>query len=244
MSSQTAAVLVDTPAATLDPRRDALRDLRAVSPGVIPFGIFLGVTVTVTGTSAFAGIFGAAFVYGGSGQLATISVLHLGATLLAAVTAGVVVNARILLYGAALEPWFRTQPRWFRLLGPQFVLDQTYLSTVGRPAYRDDDEQFRSYWLWLALSLLGVWTTAVGTGIALAPLVPDMPHLILVGTGLFVAMLVPRLVTLPNCVAALTATATALLVAQVAPQAAILAGAVAGVAAASRVRHGSKEVSS
>ena len=89
-----------------------------------------------------------------------------------------------------------------------------------------------------------MWTAAVGTGIALGPLVPDMPHLILVGTGLFVAMLVPRLVTLPNCVAALTAAVTALLVAQVAPQAAILVGAVAGVAAASLVRPGPSAVSS
>ena len=71
-----------------------------------------------------------------------------------------------------------------------------------------------------------------------------MPHLILVGTALFLAMLVPRLVSLPSCVAALAAAVTALLVAQVAPQVAILVGALAGVAAASLVRTRPSEVSS
>ena len=216
---------------TLDPRRDALRDLRAVAPGVIPFGMFLGMTITITGSGAFAGLFGAAAVYAGSAQLATISVLHLGSGLLTAVAAGVVVNARILLYGAALEPWFRSQPRWFRLLGVQFVLDQTYLATVERPGYRNS-ALFRRYWLWIGLSLLGVWLAAVGTGIALGPLVPDMPHLVLVGTALFTAMLVPRLVSRPSCLAAAAATLAALVTSQVAPTAAILAGAATGVLAA------------
>jgi predicted branched-subunit amino acid permease len=227
----TIAPSVETTSRALDPRRDALRDLRTVAPGVIPFGMFLGVTITVTGTGALAGLLGAAAVYAGSAQLATISVLHLGSGLLAAVAAGVVVNARILLYGAALEPWFRSQPRWFRLLGVQFVLDQTYLSAVERPEYRDS-AVFRRYWLWMGLSLLGVWLAAVGTGVALGPLAPDMPHLILVGTAMFVGMLVPRLVNRASCVAAAAAAVAALGASHVAPTAAILAGAAAGVLAA------------
>jgi len=219
---------------TLDPRRDALRDLRTVMPGVIPFGFFLGVTVSVTHTGALAGLAGAVLVYGGSAQLATTTVLHLGSGLLTAVAAGLVVNARILLYGAALEPWFRNQPRWFRLVGAQFLLDQTYLSAVERPAYHQPGARaaFRRYWLWHALSLLAVWVVAVGSGMALGPLIPDMPHLVLVGTGMFVALLVRRLVTLQTCVGAVAAAGTALLVAHVAPHLAVLAGAAAGVAVA------------
>ena len=60
------------PALALDPRRDALRDLRTVLPGVVPFGIFLGMTVTLTGSGAAAGLLGAGLVYGGSAQLTTI----------------------------------------------------------------------------------------------------------------------------------------------------------------------------
>jgi len=216
------------------PRRDALRDLRTVAPGVIPFGMFLGMTVTITGTGIFAGLLGAPVVYAGSAQLTTITMLHLGSGLLTAVAAGAALNARFLLYGAALEPWFRDQPRWFRLLGPQFVLDQTYVSAAARPVYAEEGgrSDFRSYWLWLATSLLAVWSGAVSAGIVLAPLLPDVPHLVLVGTAMFVALLVPRLVSRTSCVAALAAAVTALLVEQAAPDVAILAGAAAGVVAA------------
>jgi predicted branched-subunit amino acid permease len=212
----------------LDPRRDALRDLRTVAPGVLPFGMFLGLTVAVTGTGWVPGLAGAALVYGGSAQLATTTLLSLGAGLLTAVTAGVVVNARLLLYGTALEPWFRGQPRWFRLLGPQFLIDQTYLSAVERPAYRGAPA-FRRYWLWLGLTLLAVWMSSVGAGIAFAPLVPDMPHLVLVGTGLFVALLVPRLVDRASWASAAGGAGGALAVSAVAPGLAILAGALVGV---------------
>jgi predicted branched-subunit amino acid permease len=216
---------------TLRPRRDALADLRTIAPGVVPFGVALGVTISVTSTWWVAGLSGAALVYGGSAQLATTTVLHLGADLLVAVVAGVVVNARLLLYGVALEPWFRSHPLWFRLLGSQFVLDQTYLSAVERPGYLERAE-FRRYWLWLALSLLVVWLVAVGAGIVLAPLLPEMPHLVLVSAALFIGMLVPRLVDLASWVAALAAAGAALLTMHAAPNLAIMSGALVGVAAA------------
>jgi predicted branched-subunit amino acid permease len=132
-----------------------------------------------------------------------------------------------------MEPWFRRQPRWFRLLGPQFLLDQTYLRAVEHPGYRGSPA-FRRYWLWLGLGLLVVWMAAVGAGIALAPLLPDLPHLVLVGTALFVSMLAPRLTTAPSWVAAVTGAGTALVMSGVAPSIAILAGAMAGVAAGAR----------
>jgi hypothetical protein len=118
-------------------------------------------------------------------------VLHLGSGVLAAVGAGALVNARVLLYGAALEPWFRGHRLWFRLLGPQFILDQTYLAAIGRMAYRADE--FRRYWGWLGTLLLLVWTGSVVLGLLAGPLLPPLPHLALVGTALFVAMLVPEL---------------------------------------------------
>jgi predicted branched-subunit amino acid permease len=134
------------------------------------------------------------------------------------------------LYGAALEPWFRDQPRWFRLLAPAYIQDQTYLSTVERPAYRG--AQFRRYWWWLGSTLLVVWTGSVVLGMTVGPLLPDLPHLGLVGTALFVAMLTPRLVTRPDVAAAGGAGLAALVVQAVAPELAILAGTAVGVVCA------------
>ena len=211
-------------------RRAAFRDILAVSPGVVAVGVALGITAQTSGAGAPATVLGAGFVYGGSAQLATITVLHAGSGLLAAVLSGAVVNARLLLYGAALEPRFRQQPLWFRLSAPQFIVDQTYLAASGRDHLRGTD--FRRYWGWLGAALLFVWTGAVVAGLLAGPVLPPLPHLILVGTALFIAMLVPRLVDLASVVAAVTAVLVALVVTRVVPELGILAGALAGVTAA------------
>jgi predicted branched-subunit amino acid permease len=208
----------------------AAKDIAAVAPGVVPFGLMLGVTVASLHAGSAAAVLGAALVFGGSAQLTTVTVLHLGAGLAAAVLSGLVVNARIMLYGAALEPWFRDQPLWFRLLAPHFIQDQTYLSTIGRTGLRGP--AFRRYWTWLGLLLLVVWTGSVVAGLCLGPVLPPLPHLALVGTALFVAMLVPKLVDRTSLVAAVTAAAAALGVVSVLPELGILGGTAAGVVAA------------
>lgn len=209
------------------PRAAGLRDILALSPGVVPFGVMLGVAAVTSGTGGAAAAVGAVTVFGGSAQLTTITLLHLGAGLASALVAGAVVNARIMLYGAALEPWFRHQPLWFRLLAPQFIQDQTYLSAVARKGY--DRATFRRYWAWLAGTLLWVWTGSVILGVLLAPVLPPLPHLGLVGTALFVAMLVPRLGDRPALVGAGVSGLVAVVVSRMAPELGILAGATAGV---------------
>ena len=215
---------------------DAWRDVRAVSAGVVPFGLFLGVTLTAYGEHPLGVLVGAGLVYGGSAQLATSSVLHAGAGLLAALLAGVVVSARMLLYGAALSDRFADQPRWFRWLGPATLLDQTYLSALDRPGYQAAG--FRRYWGWLSLDLLLVWLAAVAVGVVTGPLLPDLPHLVLIGAAMFLAMLVPRLVDRPTVVAAVAGAVTSASTVLVLPGVAVLTGTLAGVTAAMLARRG------
>jgi predicted branched-subunit amino acid permease len=208
---------------------DALRDLRAVSPGIVAFGVFMGLATARMGFGAEA-VLGALLVYGGSAQLASLTLLHLGAGLLTALVSGIAVNARLLLYGAVLAPRFRGQPRWFRLLAPAFIQDQTFLSATGRPQYAGAD--FRRYWWWLSLSILAVWTGSVLGSVLAGRWLPDLPHLVLMGTALFVAMLVPRLVDRRSLTTAATAGAATLVVHLTLPTFAILGGTLAGLAVA------------
>ena len=50
-----------------------------------------------------------------------------------------------------------------------------------------------------AITNVNVW---IALGIGLGPVLPDLPHLGLVGTALFVGLLVPRLTSRPAIVAA------------------------------------------
>jgi predicted branched-subunit amino acid permease len=210
-------------------RSDALRDVLTVAPGVMPFGIALGIVIATSAMGDGAGLLGAALVYGGSAQLTATTMFQQGAGLLAVVGSAVTVNARLLLYSASLAPRFSAQPAWFRFAGAHFIIDQTYLSALARPSYAG--RRFRTYWLWLGLGVMAVWSAAVGIGVALGPQLPTLPHLALAGTALFVGMLMPRICDRPSVAAALTAGAVAPLAAQVVPTAGILAGTAAGMVA-------------
>jgi predicted branched-subunit amino acid permease len=102
--------------------------------------------------------------------------------------------------------------------------------------YREGFDQhagraFRSYWLWLGVGVMVVWTAGVGAGVLIGPRLPPLPHVTLAGAALFIGMLMPRLRDRPSIVAALTAAALAPLIARFLPSAAILTGTLAGLVA-------------
>ena len=136
--------------------RDAWRDVRDVSAGVVPFGLFLGVTLTAYGEHPLAVLTGAAAVYGGSAQLATSTVLHAGAGR-ARRRAGRCGRQRpdAAVRRGACRPLRATSRAGSVGSGPPTLLDQTYLSALNRPDYRA--AEFRRYWGWLSLDLLVVW---------------------------------------------------------------------------------------
>jgi predicted branched-subunit amino acid permease len=212
------------------PRWAAFRDVVEMSAGVVPFGVALGITTATSGVSGTAAVFGGLVVYAGGAQLTTMSLLGMGAGLLPAVLSGAIVQSRALLYGAALAPHFRGQPLWFRLLAPHFIVDQTYLAAEARGSL--PAPVFRRYWCWAGGILGAVWLVAIASGVLVGPLLPPLPHLLLVGTALFIALLVPRLTSALMVVAAGVAAGVALLVSQLSPQIGILAGTLAGMFAA------------
>lgn len=220
--------------ATTAPAYLAVKDTASVSMGIFSFGVALGVTISTLGFGTVPGLVGAAAVYGGSAQLTAVTLVHQGAALLTVVTAAATVNARLLLYSASIAGRFKDQPTWFRWLGPHFVIDQTYLLASARPGL--DQRTFRQYWGWLGASVLVVWMTAIAAGMAIGPLLPPLPHLGLIGTAIFLGLLVPRLTNRTAAAAALTGGLTAAGAALVRPELGILCGAVAGVAAGAVVR--------
>ena len=96
---------------------DAVRDLAPVVLGLAPFAMLIGVTAVRSGLGAGTGVLSSALLLGGSGQLTALTMIAGGASPRALLAAVTLVNARFLLYAAALEPRFRDQPRWFRWVG-------------------------------------------------------------------------------------------------------------------------------
>ena len=206
--------------------RAAGRDLAAMLPSIAPFGVALGVTAVSLHMSGPATVLGAGLVYAGTAQLTAVTLMSTGGVL-SALAAAVLVNSRLLLYGAALEARFRRQSLGFRLLGAHFIIDQTYLAASGR---RDlDDATFRRYWVRLGFGLLVAWTAAVAIGVLLGPALPHLPHLGLVPYAIFAAMLARRLHGRAAVGAAVAGGMMALAASTVLPSLAVPLGALAGV---------------
>jgi predicted branched-subunit amino acid permease len=213
------------------PTQLARTDLLAMSSTMIPFGIALGVTVASLRIGDGASAAGAVLMYAGAAQLSATTMLSNGAAFVAVVLSGVIVNSRLLLYGAALEPAFRNQPWWFRWLGIHFIIDGSFVAAMGRPALMADRTGFRRYWLHFGVLLLSIWTASVTVGVLLAPVLPSLPHIGLIGLALFVSMLMPRLTGRPAMASAATAAVVGPLTTLLVPSLGIIAGACAGVAA-------------
>ena len=83
-----------------------------------------------------------------------------------------VVNARLVLYAAVLEPRFRAQPGWFRWLAPHWIIEPTFALTTARDDLHDPT-RFRRYWMALGALLAGAWTGLVALGVVVGPVLAE-----------------------------------------------------------------------
>jgi predicted branched-subunit amino acid permease len=204
----------------------AVRDTVPVATSIAPLALVIGATAAGAGVPVLVDMAAAAIVFAGAAHLAALTTVAAGAGALTALGTAVLINVRLLLYSAAIQPRFREQPRWFRWLGPALLIDQTYLMVVARDDL-DDPVRFRRYWSCAGGLLLGCWVTTVGLGSVLGPLLPAGLPLDAAAVAVLAGMLVPRLKAWRVAAVALAA----LVVAAVVPGGiGLLVGIVAGVA--------------
>lgn len=177
-------------------RRAAVRDAAPIVVAMLPLALAVGMTVAESDINAWVGWLAAPLVFAGASHLALVSMLGTGVTPIIAVGAALVVNARFAVYGAAISPLFERQPKWFRLVGPHLLVDQSFALIVARPE-RHDPGWMRQYYMTASLALLTMWIAGVAAGIALQPVLPqDWPISaaapIVVGALLGVSIRSPR----------------------------------------------------
>ena len=143
--------------------RAGLRDLAPALIALAPLGVVVGVTVHQTAVSTLVGVGGAPTIFAGTAQLSVLTLLKSGAGVLTIVASATLINARILLYAAVLEPHFRGQPRWFRWLGPHFLVDPTFALVTARQDL-DSPGSFRRYWVSMGAVFVLAWTSLVAVG--------------------------------------------------------------------------------
>jgi 4-azaleucine resistance transporter AzlC len=210
-------------------RRSFLAGMRDFVPlllGALPFGLVLGVTVAASSLPSLAGWSSSWLIFGGSAQLASITLLAAGSPVVPSVTAALVVNARHLMYSAAMVPRFRDQPRWFRWVGPYFLIDQVFALVSVRD---DPPDSWRWYYLGAGILAWTMWLAAVATGILVGATLPSGLSLEFAIPLLFIGLFVPTLVRRPAVLAVLVAVAVTAALHRLPNRSGMLVGALAGM---------------
>jgi len=219
--------------------RRAVLDAIPLFVPAIPFALVLGLTIVESGINPFVGWSSSWIIFGGAAQLTLISLLGSGAAVAAAVTAGLVVNARHLMYSAALAPTFQSQPRWFRWFGPYLLIDQLFALASVR--LDDDPKTFRTYFVAAGLMFWTFWQITIAVGLAIGPVIPDNWNLEFAVPILFLGLVVIALDKYPKLIAAVVGAGVTYLLAGLPSRSGLLVGALVGIVAGTIVERVSND---
>lgn len=143
-------------------RRQLLRDGLAISAYALPVGVVYGLAALQAHFSLLDVVVASVVVLAGGSQFAAAGLIKSGAPWLAIAGVTALINARHLLYSAAVAPYVTGQPRRERAVMAHFLTDETFALSLShfRRIGRFDR---RAYWVaamvifipWILGSALG-----------------------------------------------------------------------------------------
>ncbi len=227
--------LLDPPATRRSQARIALEGMRDMTPmvvGVVPFALAIGSAIGASSLTHAEGLFSTTAILAGSAQMAAVHMLDTGTAGWVVVVSALVINARLLLYGAALAPWFAGQPIWRRLLLPVLVIDQTYFLCRDRFARGDLDAAGRmAYYAGAGSWLMSAWVAAQAAAILVGASAPEWLGLELAAPLVLVGLLATSMSTRAAVSAATAALVIVVVGAGLPLHSAVLVATIGGIAA-------------
>lgn len=208
---------------------------------IFAYGLGFGLVAAQAGFGIGKSVLTSAAIYSGSAQLAAMTLLQTGeATLWALFATILVINARYLLFGAALQPWL-WQAGKLRAYGSLLLLgDSNWMLTMRMIRAGEED---RAYLAGTGLPISIGWLGGTGLGAAAVAVLPRPEAmgfdlmLAAFATSMVTAMTKSRADLMPVLVGAAVALAVAQLVG---PAPAIIAAGLAGGAIAALGAGGQK----
>lgn len=145
----------------------------AMVPGTMVFAAAYGTLAAQKGLTLGEAVLMSALVYGGASQLVALEVWSNPLTLGTIVSLGIVtaiVNARFILMGATLRPWFATLPQWQAYAALNGTVDATWLVAVR---YRGGGGSDASVFAGAGITLWLVWVCSAVPGYLLGAFIAD-----------------------------------------------------------------------
>lgn len=209
---------------------DGMRSVMPLLLGVVPFGLIFGVTAAGSTVGGGLGYASSLIIFAGAAQLATVQLLTEGSAAAVVIATALVINARHLMYSAALAPHFREFPRRWRLGLPYVLTDQAFAVSITRYEAVSDPRYRRWFYFGAAMTLWITWQVTTATGVILGASIPESWSLDFAIPLVFLALLVPALRDRPSVLAAAVGGLVALLAHDVTYNLGLLIGALAGIA--------------
>jgi predicted branched-subunit amino acid permease len=235
------------PAADRRPETPAWRTgARAMVPlmlAVTPQGLTLGLALGQLPTDRLAAWATSSLIYSGSAQLALVSA-YAGGAGLTAVVVTLVINARLLFYGAAMAPLWRDRSLRWRALAGYLLIDPSFALAQERDRQPGTAKAKAAHYLGGAVLLWIWWQTITGIGLALPSVVPHLKALSAAAPLCFVALLAGTVKDRRGLAAAGSALIAGAALATLPGSTGLAVAMVAGVAAGSLIRTRSSGVSS
>lgn len=147
--------------------RGDLTGIAAVCLAVCVIGVSYGATAVTSGLPAWLPIVLSVLVLAGGSEFLFVGIIAAGGGPIAAVLAGLLVNARHLPYGLALPDVLGTG--WRRLLGTHVMNDESVAMALGES---DRERSRAAYWL-CGLGVLLAWPVGALLGVGLGTAVPN-----------------------------------------------------------------------
>jgi 4-azaleucine resistance transporter AzlC len=142
---------------TLD--RSLLRDAAAISAAMIAVGASFGAIAVATGLPTWVPFLMSTAVFAGGAQFMAVGLLAAGNPI-AAVFAGLLLNARHLPFGLAVSETVGSR-WWHRLLGSHLMTDEVVAFTLAQP---DRVRRRRTYWV-IGIVLFTSWNVGTLLGV-------------------------------------------------------------------------------
>jgi 4-azaleucine resistance transporter AzlC len=193
--------------------RDGVRAALPLGLADLAFGTWFGVLAHTAGMGDVAAVVMSATTFAGSAQFAAASVLGAGGSVVAAVTAAVMLNLRYGPIGLSAAPAL-PRPRWRTALTAQLVVDESWAIAQRGPGRIDHHLLIGS-----GLALYASWVSGTAVGMLAGGLIADPQRLGLdaAAPALFLALLAPQLGSRSRLLAAAGGAALALALQPVAP---------------------------
>ena len=213
------------------PFRDGVIAVSPLMIGVIPFGLVFGVAAAASSVGGAIGWASSWIIFGGAAQIATIQLLDEGTTAVVVIATALIIQARHIMYGAAMAPHFREFPAAWRRGLPYLLTDQAFAVSIIRYETVTDPTYKRWFFLGAGITLWTVWQTTTGIGVLLGAQIPAAWSLEFTIPLVFLALLIPTLRTRPAVVAAAVGGTVALLGYSMPYNLGLIVGAMSGVMA-------------